>query len=85
VRLCQRPSAKLGILHHGGWTEYLDQQFDLHVPELPNVEVPSSRPDAPAQEEVAGRLHKPVTVHDPLAMVTESALPCIKLQNRFAR
>ena len=43
-----------------------DVELELHVPELADVEMPAVAVLRPAQEDVAGRLHEPVPLHDPL-------------------
>src|SRR5208283_668828 len=49
------------------------------------IEVATALAFGPSQEDVAGRLHKPETVHHTLSVVRVDALTCIRLQNRGAR
>ena len=64
--------------------ENLDQWLDLHVFELANVEMPAEVPFGPAQEEIAGRLHHPAAMHDPLAVVGMQAFAGIGFEDRRA-
>src|SRR5262245_52778356 len=84
VRMRERPSAQLGILHHDATGESLDQHANLHVLQLPDIAVPAFRAHRPAKEEVAGRLHETVSIHHSLAMVGIYAFSSISLQDRGA-
>src|SRR5262245_2353963 len=81
VRMCERPSAQLGILHHDATAESFDEHTDLHVLELSDIAVPAVRTHCPAKEEVASRLHKAVPIHNPLAMVGIHTFSSISLQD----
>ena len=81
----QRVAATLGEDGHPGRVEGLDGKLDLDVSELAHIEVTSSTTLGPAEEDIAGRLHEPVAVHDTLSVVWEDALSRIGLQDRSAR
>ncbi len=66
MRMCESPAADHRILKHHARCECLHQGLDFHVLELANVEMPTMLPFSPPQEEVTGRLHHPVTMHNPL-------------------
>ena len=51
----------------------VDGKLDLDVPELAEIEVTSFSTLGPAEEDVAGRLHEPVAVHDTLSVLPELA------------
>ena len=80
----QRVAATLGKDGHLG-SERLDGKLDLDVPELADIEVPSSPTLGPAEEDVAGWLHEPVAVHNTLSVVREDAFSRIGLQDRGTR
>ena len=81
----QRLAAPPGKEGHLVAAEDLDPGRDLDVPELAEEEVASSPARGPAEQHVAGRLHEPVAVHDPLAVVGEVARGGVGLQHRGAR
>ncbi len=81
----QRVSAKLGEKGHPGGLERLDGKLDLDVPELADIEVTSSPPLRPSEEDVAGRLHEAEAVHNALPVVRVDALSRKALQHRGAR
>ena len=85
MRLRQSPSAQVGVVHHDTRREQLHQHLNLHVVELANIELPAGWPDGPTQEKVTGRLHHPVPVHNPLAMIWVNAFTGIRLQDRSPR
>src|SRR3954452_1957214 len=86
VRACERPRARPPVerqlrdavgLHLGG---------ALHVAELPPVEVPRDVESLrPAEEDVARRLHHPLTLDDSLSVVTVATLRQVILQDRRRR
>jgi hypothetical protein len=82
----ESPSAPLGVKVHFAVPEGLHTDADLDVPQLAK-EVMAAIADAlgPSEEHVAGRLHEPVPVHDPLAMVGEHARAGIRLQHAIYR
>ena len=49
VCVCEGPSAQLGILHHDATAESFDEHTDLHVLELPDIEVPGFRTHRPGR------------------------------------
>src|SRR5580704_11381165 len=49
--------------------------------QLADVEVTTLAPFGPSQEQVAGRLHQPKTVHHPLSVVLINALTRVGLQD----
>jgi len=69
-------SVELKFFH--GW-------LDLHVAQLPDIEILGCRACAPAQKDVAGRLHHVVSVHNPLPVVGEDALTSVRFQHRGSR
>ena len=66
-------------------TEQFGLRPDLHVPELPNVEMSAGVASRPAKEDVARRLHEPVAAHDPLPVIRVRALAGVRLQDRGSR
>src|SRR6516165_1346758 len=87
TRVCagERPSTGLRVLPHGRWREEPDKRLELHVAELPHVEVATLGPDGPAQEQVAGRLHEALADHHPLAPVGIGRGAHVGLEDRMAR
>src|SRR5271170_4145750 len=77
----QRPTAKVRVLAHHTEGEELDQQLDLHVMQLPDIEVAALTGLGPSEKQVAGRLTQPQTVHDPLAVICIDTLTDIGLQD----
>src|SRR5262249_12680149 len=75
----QGPAATFGKKDHFRRLERLDGELDFRVAELANVEFPPETPFRPAEKNVAGRLHEPVPLHHPLAVVGINALACIGL------
>src|SRR5205823_3730277 len=55
------------------------------VLQLTNIEMSAEVPFGPAQEEIAGRLHHPTTVHDSLAVVGVRTLTRIGCEDRRTR
>src|SRR5215831_4501276 len=65
----QRPGADLDVLRHDTRSERLDERSHLHVAELADIAMPAEFALRPAEEDVAGRLHESVAVHDPLSVI----------------
>ena len=67
----------LGVHPQPSFGHGLDERGCLAVPQLADVEVTGDAVGArgadPAQHDVAGRLHQPLPLHDPLAVVGEPA------------
>lgn len=64
--------------------EGLHSEAEFHVSQLADEEV-ARRLLGPSEEDVAGRLHASVAVHDTLALVGKHALAGVRLQHRGAR
>src|SRR4051794_19777991 len=84
---CQGPTAELRVLEHSLRGHRLDLRRALPVPELPDVVVVRLAVDAlldrePAEKDVARRLHQPLPLDDPPALLLERALPREALEHR---
>src|SRR5690242_206913 len=85
MRERERPAAPSSINVHLRGSEGLHANADLDVPQLADEVVTLITVTiAPSEEHVARRLHEPVPVHHPLAVVRERALACVRLQHRSA-
>src|SRR5215831_17900851 len=85
MRPGQGPATRFRVLPHGERGEELGQRLELHVAELPYVEVGALGPDSPAQKEIAGRLHEALTDHYPLAAVGVGRGAHVRLEHRTTR
>ena len=52
----------------------LDHRLDLHIAQLPEIEVPSSLTFSPAKKNVAGRLHKALADNHSFRPILEATL-----------
>ena len=89
VRACARASvgaAQLAVARQALGRHRLDHGRALHVAQLADVELaaPLAGPGDPAQERVARRLHQPLALHDPLALVLVLARARVRREHRRA-
>src|SRR6516164_8636656 len=83
VRTRQRPTAHPGVEREPERHHPLDQRGALHVAELPPVEVALHvQADRPAEVDIAGSLHDPLSLHHPLAVLPVPAPAHVGLQHR---
>src|SRR3954462_2244681 len=86
---CQGFAAEGGIDREVGWRHPLDFRRGLAVPQLPHVEAALLVVDAsgrhPAEEDVARRLHQPLPLDHPAAVVAVGARAGVGLQHRRLR
>src|SRR5271165_3862399 len=78
---CQYPTAGLGVDRQHLGVIGLDQHAELHVTQLTHVEVPPLWPRGPTEEQVGGRLHQPLALNHPFAVMGIGALAGIGLQD----
>ena len=79
----QRPSAQPGVVLQHERGHRLDERRTLHVTQLSPVQVTVGlHAFRPAQEDVTGRLHRSLPLHDPFAGVGVAALRQVVLQDR---
>jgi len=67
----ERASADAGVAGQRDGVERRGIGRELHVAQLPHVELPSGGPLDPAEEDVRGRLHELLPHHHPLARLAE--------------
>src|SRR5690606_25796873 len=83
VRPSKRPSAYPSVEREPGRHHPVHVRRHLHVAKLAPVEAAVAvLALGPAQEDVAGRLHQPLTLHHPGAVVAVPAPPQVRLQDR---
>ena len=86
MRAGQGPAAQARVGPHGRGTHRLDDRGSLPVPELADVEVPRHPVDPvgpdPAEQDVTGRLHEPLTLDHPMPVVGVLAPAQEGLQHR---
>src|SRR3954447_13028417 len=83
----QGPAAELRVPPHPLWVHRLDRRRALPVPELTDVVVMRLSVDAlvdrqPTEEDVARRLHQPLSLDDAPALLLERALACEPVEHR---
>src|SRR5271155_5190000 len=76
----QSPAAHLAVDRKHLRIEGLDQRRKLRVAQLADVEMPALRADAPTEKQIGGRLHQPLALDHPLAVLGIGALAGIRLQ-----
>ncbi len=82
----QRPAARRGVERHAFGHHHLDVDRALHVAQLSPVEAARDvGAGGPAEEDVAGRLHQPLALDDPLAGLPVTALRQVALEHRARR
>src|SRR5258708_40023543 len=81
MRPSQRPAAKIHVFDELGRFHAVETDGGLNVPQLPEIEVSSEVVARPPKEEVAGRLEQPLPADHALAVIVESALAEMRLQN----
>src|SRR5262249_17242408 len=80
---CQRPATPCGIQIHLAGPEGFHSDADFDVSQLANeIVMPLQGPLSPSQEYIAGRLHQPVAIYDPLARIGEYTSTCVGLEHR---
>ena len=83
MRSRQRPSAHPGVVLQHERGHQFDERRTLHVTKLSPVQVTVGlHAFRPAQEDVTGRLHRSLPLHDPFAGVGVAALRQVVLQDR---
>ena len=77
----QRPAAYSRVIHHGARVKEFNQYLDFHVAQLANVKMPSRLAGGPAEKDIACRLHEPLPVYHPLAVIGILALAGITFKH----
>src|SRR5262249_49568734 len=80
----ERPTAPPRVEPQPAGTDAFDQRLDLDIPKLTNVKM-SSFIFGPSKEEVARRLHQPLSNHDALSAIRVAALPGVSFEHAHTR
>src|ERR1700722_5224436 len=82
----QRPSAYAGVKREPERSHQLGVRRALHIAELTPIEMAAHiQPLGPAEVDVAGGLHHPLSLHHPLTVLPVPALAHVRLKNRCCR
>ena len=85
MRPGQRPSADSSVSPQNINVPSLDDRRDLHVAQLPNVNIATIFPSRPAQEEAAGRLHEVLACDEALTVIPVKAFARVRFKHRRVR
>src|SRR5262249_36371771 len=73
----QRPATPHRIVCQVQWLHDLDHGLDLHIAQLPEIEVPSAISLSPAEENVTGGLHQALSDNHSLPPIFEGTFSCV--------